>query len=400
MDQAHLILLVGGALTLLAVLAGILAQRHGTPVLLVFLVLGMLAGEDGPGGINFDDVETTYLLGAIALAIILFEGGLKTSPRMLRLAIAPALALATVGVAVTAAIVGAAAVWLTGISWPAGLLLGALVAPTDAAAVAGLLRASTVRLPERVNAVLEVESGLNDPMAVFLTVVLVEAVHLPAAFAIAPAALLFAWEMAGGVLLGLAGGAALVWLARRLRADHTTLPVLALAIAITIFAGAQALHASGFLAVYIAGVIAGARIVHAQALETAFEAFAWLAQIGLFLMLGLLVTPHELLPLAGTGTVLALVLILVARPLATLLCLKPLGYGWGETGFIAWVGLRGAVPIFLALVPMLEGLKLARLGFAVAFVIVLVSLIVQGWTIGPAARITRLIPARAKGAPP
>jgi cell volume regulation protein A len=390
MEFAHHALLVAGLLAIAAIVAAQLAGRIGTPVLLVFLGLGMLAGEDGPGGIPFDDFAATYLLGSVALAIILFEGGMKTSTSMLRVAGWPALALATLGVAVSAGVLGGAAVWLVGVPWPAGLLLGALVAPTDAAAVASLLRASGLRLPERVLGVLEVESGLNDPMAVFLTVVLVEILGHAAPVAIGSALGLFLWEMLGGVALGLAGGAALLWLGGRMRGEQALLPVMALAGAIACFGVAQSAHASGFLAVYAAGVVVGNRGAALEGVSGAFEGFAWVAQIGLFLMLGLLVTPHDLLPLLAPGCVLAAVSIFVARPLAAMLCLKPFGFSWGETGFVGWVGLRGAVPIFLAIIPVMEGLPNGKLAFAAAFLVVLVSLAVQGWTIGPAARVFRV----------
>ena len=372
---------------MLCILAGRFAARIGTPVLLVFLVLGMLAGEDGPGGIPFNDFGLTYLLGSIALVVILMEGGLKTSGAMLRSAGVPAAVLASAGVALTAGIVGAAIVALFGLPWVAALLIAALVSPTDAAAVAAVLRGGGVSVPARVAAVLEVESGFNDPMGVFLTLILTELLVLPAGMGWGRATGLFVWEMAGGAAMGIAAGWGLAWLLRWVEAEVALLAVLLLAGGFAVFGAAQVLHASGFLAVYAAGIMVrrglGERIA---AIEEAFEAFAWVAQIGLFVLLGLLVTPHLLVPLLGSAAVVALVLMVVGRPVAVLLCLRPFGFSWAESGFVAWVGLRGAVPIYLATIPVLSGVPFGERIFAVVFVIVLLSLAVQGWTIAPAAR--------------
>ncbi len=388
MEAAHTFLLIGGGVGLVCILTGLWAARIGTPVLLVFLVLGMLVGEDGPGHILFDDYEATYTLGSIALVVILLEGGIKTSSTMLTSAGLPALLLATVGVAIPTAIVGAAVVALYGASWTYALLVAAMVSPTDAAAVAALLRAGTVKVPERVSALLEVESGLNDPMAVFLTLVLTELLVLPGSVTAGRGALMFAWEMGGGGAIGLAGGWIVARMLAGLKAEASLLPVLLLAAGFAIFGGAQMLHASGFLAVYVAGIMVrggiGARLA---VVEKAFEAFAWVAQIGLFVLLGLLVTPHRLIPFLVPATVVGLMLTLVGRPLAVALCLRPFGFAWGEIGFAAWVGLRGAVPIYLAIIPVLRGVPGSDTIFAGVFVIVLLSLALQGWTIGPAARL-------------
>lgn len=392
MHAAHETILAGGALVLLAIAAGLLGARAKAPLLLVFLGLGMLAGEDGPGGIAFDDFRLTYLLGSVALVVILFEGGLKTSTAMLKAAGWPALALATVGTGITAAILGAAVVGLAGGEWRAGLLLGAMMAPTDAAAVASVLRANGLALPARVDAVLEVESGLNDPMSVFLTLLLVEALLAGHAVSAGPALVMFAREMVGGVVFGAIGGFAMAALLRRVTAPPSLFPALLLAAILTLFGAAQMLETSGFLAIYLAGTIVAARGgPNVKEIERAFEAFGWIAQIGLFLGLGLLVTPHNLVPLAATAAAIACVLIFVARPVAALLCLRPFGFSWGESAFIGWVGLRGGVPIYLAIMPVLAGVPGGELGFAAAFVIVLISLVVQGWTVAPAARLFGLL---------
>ncbi len=388
METAHEAILIVGALMLAAIVAGLLSARAKAPLLLVFLGLGMLAGEDGPGGIVFGDFHMTYLFGSVALVIILFEGGLKTSSAMVKVAGWPALTLATIGTFITAGIVGAATAVFAGVDWRAGLLLGAMMAPTDAAAVASVMRASGLHLPQRVDAALEIESGLNDPMAVFLTLVLVEALLAGHGIDAVHAVILFLREMIGGAVFGVAGGFAMVWALRRVNAPETLHPTLLLAAALALFGAAQMLECSGFLAIYLAGVIVANRAgPRADPVSRAFETFGWIAQIGLFLGLGLLVTPHKLIPLAGTAVGIAAVLIFIARPLSAFLCLKPFGFSWGESAFIGWVGLRGGVPIYLAIIPVLAGVPNGELGFAGAFVIVLVSLVVQGWTVGPVARL-------------
>jgi potassium/hydrogen antiporter len=274
------------------------------------------------------------------------------------------------------------------VNWRAGFLLGAMMAPTDAAAVTSVLRASGLKLPKRVDAMLEVESGLNDPVSVFLTLLLVEALLAGHAIDWRHAGVLFLREMIGGAVLGVGGGFAMAAVLRWVRAPESLYPTLLLAAALVLFGAAQMLESSGFLAIYLSGVIVANRAGgRALGVAHAFEAFGWIAQIGLFLGLGLLVTPHDLVPLAWTAVEVALVLIFIARPLSAFLCLKPFGFGWGESAFIGWVGLRGGVPIYLTIIPVLAGVPHGEVGFAVAFVIVLVSLVVQGWTVGPAARL-------------
>ena len=312
MTTAHEIILVAGVLCLFATFAGLVSARVGTPLLLVFI--GMLAGEDGPGGIQFDDFRAAYLVGSLALAAILFQGGLSTERDMIRQALWQSVALATVGVAISAGVVGMAAVLLFGIPWPEALLLGAATAPTDAAAVSVLLRASKIEVPSRVTAALEVESGLNDPMSVFLTVGLVELLTAPEGLDAGRAALLFAEEMGGGAAIGLASGYALLWLFRWLDLDRSVFLVLAVGGALAVFGAAQVLGASGFLAVYLVGMIVGNHEHPArQPVTRFFEALGWLAQIALFLMLGLLMTPHELPPVVVPALAVSAVLILVAR---------------------------------------------------------------------------------------
>jgi NhaP-type Na+/H+ and K+/H+ antiporter len=385
---AHQLILLAGALGLLSIFVGLASARFGAPLLLVFLVLGMLAGEDGPGGIVYDDFWASYLIGSVALVVILFEGGLKTKREMIRLAFAPALVLATVGVALNAGIVAAAAIWFFDADWRDALLVGAAVAPTDAAAVSTLLRRAGIALPERVVGVLEMESGLNDPMSVFLTVVLVESLLSPGSMTGAHAATLFLAEMGGGCAIGVAAGYGMLALMRRLSAEAPLFPVLAFAGALATFGAAQSLETSGFLAVYVMAVIVGINDHQAsREVEHFFETFGWLAQIVLFLMLGLLVNPHELVPLLFPALVLAGILIVIARPAGTFACLLPFRFSAREAGFVSWVGLRGGVPIYLTIIPLLAGVKNANLLFCAVFVIVIASLVIQGWTIAPAAKL-------------
>jgi len=388
MAKAHELILLGGALGLLSIIAGLISRRVGAPMLLVFLALGMLAGEDGVLGIPYDDFTSAYLIGSVALAVILFEGGLKTPVSMLRLAFWPAAVLATIGVAFTAAILGIFISLVDGLPIVSALLAGSAAAPTDAAAVAVLLRRAGAALPERLLALLEVESGLNDPMSVFLTLLLLRLIAEPGTVGIGNAALLFLEEMAGGAVIGLAGGWLLAQLLKRLTLEGSLAPVLVLTGGLAVFGLAQLLGASGFLATYLAAIVIGATRHHArQDIEHFFEGIAWLAQIVLFLMLGLLVTPHDLPPYLPGAIIGAAVLIVLARPVAVFACLIPFGFTMRETAFASWVGLRGAVPIYLSIIPGLVDPNRDKRLFASIFIVVIASLIVQGWTVGLSARL-------------
>ncbi len=388
MRGSHQAILLGGGLGVLSILAGIVSRRIGAPMLLAFLALGMLAGEDGLLGIRFDDYATSYLIGSVALAVILFEGGLKTSVSMLRLAFWPALVLATLGVAVTAGIVGGVLAALEGLPLLPALLAGAVVAPTDAAAVAVLLRTAGAALPERLAALLEVESGLNDPMSVFLTLLLIHLIIAPGALGAGGAALLLLEAMAGGALLGLAGGRLLGWAMQHLPLEPALATVFLLSAALGLFGLAQLLGASGFLAVYLAGIVTRATSSRMrEGIAPFFEGMAWVSQIVLFLMLGLLVTPHllpEYIPGAIGG---AAALIFLARPAAVFATLLPFRLPWRETAFASWVGLRGAVPIYLSIIPALGDPGRGGSLFASIFIVVILSLIVQGSTLGLSARL-------------
>ena len=385
------LIFLGALLALVSILLGQISSRLGAPLLLVFLGLGMLAGEEGPLGLQFESYEATFAVGSVALAIILFEGGLRTPRDVVRLVFWPSLTLATIGVLLTALCMAGMAILVMGMRPLEGILLGAILASTDAAAVFMLLHGQGVAVNARVSGTLELESGMNDPMAVFLTLM---AVHvLQAGGQVSGWFVLgsFGLELAGGGLIGAAGGFALRWLLQRLTLSAGLYPVLATAGALLIFAGTNALHASGFLAVYVAGVMLAQAPYRAQQVIMRFlDGLAWLAQIAMFLMLGLLVTPSALLADLAVALTLSLGLILIARPGAVMLCLLPFRFNWRERGFVAWVGLRGAVPIFLASIPILAGVANAQIYFNVAFVAVLTSLLVQGWSVGRAARFLGL----------
>jgi NhaP-type Na+/H+ and K+/H+ antiporter len=388
LQNAHGLILLGGLLALSSILAGLLSRRIGAPTLLVFLIIGMLAGEDGPLHIPFDDFQAAYLIGSVALAVILFEGGLTIPLHHLRMVFWPALLLATVGVAVTAGILGIFVALIAGTKLTAGLLVGAASAPTDAAAVNSLLRQSGATLPERVPALLEAESGFNDPMSIFLTVLLLHIIADPHGMSTSSAILLFLKEMAGGAALGVAGGFVTSFALRMLTLEAAGAGVFALASALSIFGLCQLAGASGFLAVYLAGlVVSQAKFRTAADVERFINSLSWLSQIVLFLMLGLLVTPHDLLPFITPAVTAAAVLIFIARPAIVFPCLLPFGFSLRETTFSSWVGLRGAVPIYISFLPALVAPSRDIPLFASVFVLVIASLIIQGWTVGASARL-------------
>lgn len=384
---SNIVLLVVAALVVVGTLSSLLAARFGAPILLVFLVVGVAAGEGGPGGIHFDDYWATYMVGSAALAVILFDGGLRMRVASMRGAILPAVGLSTVGVAFTAALVALVAVPLLGLGWMEGLLVGAIVASTDAAAVLFLVRAQGLHLGRRVGSVIEIESATNDPAAVFLTVLLVELLTSnmgdPGLVVVFGALR----EMVLGAVLGVAGGYALVALLNRVDLPGGLHPVMVVGVAVLLFAVTSLLHGSGFLAVYLAGLVVGNRPVRAIASITSFlDTITWLCQIVMFVMLGMLVSPEKILQYALPALGVAAFLILIGRPAAVFACLAPFHFSLKEKLFVSWAGLRGAVSIFLATIPMLAHLPMAEVYFNVAFAVVVVSLILHGWTMGYAAR--------------
>ena len=388
MEAMNLLLLAGGLLVFISLLAGVYSARLGLSFLLVFLIAGMLVGEDGPGGVKFDSPLLSAWVGNAALAMILLEGGLNTRMSTFQQGFRPALLLATVGVLITAGIVGAVAMQVLDLDWRRGLLLGAIVGSTDAAAVFSLLRHAKLKLNERVSAALEMESGLNDPMAVFLVLALIAAIKLDAGWS--HGLVLLAKQAVFGVGVGWLGGAAVAWLLRRAPLGVThggLLSLLILSGGLTLFAVAGLIEGSGFLAMYLYGLQVRARAEEAaHAAATALDGFAWAAQATMFLLLGLLVTPHDMLRSWWPTLVIAVTLIFIARPLAVLLCLAPLRFPMRQRLFIGWVGLRGAVPIVLALFPMLDRVPGTARFFDVAFAVVLASLLLQGSTLGWVAR--------------
>lgn len=400
MEAFYIVVLVCTVLVLLAAFSSLLAFRFGAPLLLLFLMIGLAAGTDGLG-IEFSNNYLAYILGSLALAVILFDSGFGTSVQAFKLAAVPALTLASAGVLLTAAIFAVAAAWLLNITWLQGLLLGSIVASTDAAAVFFLLRIGGINIRDKVRSTLEVESGTNDPMAIFLTIALVEVLASGERYSGINLTMLamFVEQMGLGVIFGLLGGMMIVLIAGRLETDRGLTPIFVLALAMLVFSFTGAVGGSGFLAVYVAGIYAGSRKIHAISTIKRFQdGMTWLSQIIMFLVLGLLATPSQFPVIIVPAVLLALFLIFVARPIAVWLSLLPFDYTQQETGFVAWVGLRGAVSILLAIMPILGGLENGRIYFNTAFIIVLVSLLVQGWTIKPIARKLGLIVPRRMGA--
>lgn len=382
MDVANQIIFFAGALLLVSIIAGLLSSRIGAPLLLVFIGLGMLIGEDGPGGVAFNDYGGVFFVASLGLAIILFDGGLRTPLSAVRLVWAPALSLATLGVLITAGITGLVAMLTLDLGVVESLLIGAIVASTDAAAVFLLLHQRGMDLKKRVGATLEVESGANDPMAVFLTVTLAELLMAGGGDASWSVLTSFFLQMGMGAAIGIGGGYALAWAINRMELASGLYPVLAIAGALFIFGGSHFVGGSGFLAVYLAGIVAGNQRLRANQLIHRFhDGLSWVSQIVMFFLLGLLVTPSSLLTDLIPAGLIALALIFVARPLAVLLCLLPFRFPREERLFIAWVGLRGAVPLYLAIIPILAGVTGSLTYFNVAFVVVLASVVLQGWTV-------------------
>lgn len=397
MDWIYPVILVGAGLIVVSVLTSALAFRFGAPLLLIFLCIGLIAGEDGLG-LMFDDANIAYFLGSLALAVILFDSGFGTRTQTLKRAAAPAIVLATVGVLLTTLLVGVVARYLFGLPWLYALLIGAIVSSTDAAAVFFLLRTGGIKIYKRVRSILEVESGSNDPMAIFLTILLIELILADGRSNIATSFLTgFGMQMGLGLVIGLGAGYLIVVVVNRIHLEEALYPIVVMASALCVFALTGEFGGSGFLAVYVAGIVAGNSAIKGEsALRRYQQGMTWLAQIVMFLVLGLFVTPSEFGPVLLPAVALGLFLIFVGRPLAVWLCLLPFGFDRQTVTFSCWVGLRGAVSILLGILPIVLGVEGADLFLNTAFIMVLTSLLVQGWTIKLAARwLNLIVPSQA-----
>ncbi|CAA7613056.1 K(+)/H(+) antiporter NhaP2 [Candidatus Terasakiella magnetica] len=398
-DSMNASILIVSGLVALSIFSSLLSFRIGAPLLLVFLLVGLVAGEDGLGRLKFDDANAAYLIGSVALAVILFDSGFHTNTKAFRVAAWPAMTLATVGVLLTTAVVAVPVRYLLDIGWLEAALMGAIVSSTDAAAVFFLLRVGGITIRDRVRSTLEVESGSNDPMAIFLTLTLVGMLSTGKngfGGASLPIAVEFLAEFGVGAVVGMMGGAMIVFAVNRMGFERGLQPLAAISLSLVVFGAAGVLHGSGYLAVYIAGLVAGnARMNAPETMRRFQDGLIWLAQIIMFLTMGLLAAPSEFPPYAPAAMAVAVGLILVARPLAVWLCLLPFGYNRNETAFIAWVGLRGAVSILLSIVPIVADVPNGRVYFIIVFMVVLVSLGLQGWTIGAVARfLGQIVPKR------
>ena len=392
MDAVNTLFLIISLLLFISVIASRVSTRFGMPLLLVFLGVGMLAGDEGLGGIRFDSFAGANMIGQLALAVILLDGGLRTKSDSFRLALKPAAVLASWGVLATVGLLGAFATFFLGVDWKMGLLMAAIVGSTDAAAVFSLMRSSGVRLNSRILATLELESGCNDPMAILLVSALIGLIMNPAETGAAQMLTLLAKQLGLGLLFGYLAGKALARILERISLAEGLYAILIASGGLLVFATTNLLGGSGFLAVYLAGVFIGnSRNSSTEHVLNVMDGLAWLAQATMFLVLGLLVSPVRLLENWANALVIAAFLILVARPLAVWTSLKFFRYNPREVAYISWVGLRGAVPVTLAITPLMVGVPDALKLFDVAFAVVILSLLIQGTTIPFFARLLKVV---------
>lgn len=398
-DLLGIKVLIGGGLVAISILLGFLTSRLGMPLLLIFLGMGMLAGEDGPGRIEFNDHELSFWLANVALAVILLDGGLRTSHAIFRVALKPSLVLATLGVLFSCGIITGLVILVLDLSLFYALLIGAIISSTDAAAVFNLLKNAGARLNERVEATLEIESGINDPMAIFLTIIAITFIlngsQSGHELNWSEPLRLLALQVGVGFVIAYIAGLSFVHILRRLRVESNKQQglnaLLTLGAGLFTFGLSTLMEGSGFLSIYIFGLIlARHRSRFVRAVIPSMDGLAWLFQAIMFLLLGLLVTPTNLVNSLAIGLGIAAALIFVARPVAVFCCLIPFGYTSKEMAFISWVGLRGAVPIVLAIFPIIAGVDNERQMLDLALIVVLASLLIQGSTIRFVARILGL----------
>ncbi|HXF62516.1 MAG TPA: potassium/proton antiporter [Caldilineaceae bacterium] len=396
------VLLGTAILLLVSIVSSKASGRLGVPSLLIFLIVGMLAGSEGIGGIEFTNAALAQWIGVVALIFILFSGGLDTIWTHVRPVFAQGLVLATAGVLLTSLLVGAFVTYLLDLTWLEGLLLGAIVSSTDAAAVFAILRSRGVGLRGNLKSLLELESGSNDPMAIFLTTAMISLIT-GASDSFLDLVLMFFRQMVLGAAAGYLLGRAIVYIINHLHLEYEGLyPVLSIGLVLLVYSATALLGGNGFLAVYLAGLVMGNHIViHRRSLMRFHDGLAWLMQIAMFLTLGLLVFPSQVLMVTGSGLLISLFLMFVARPVSVWLALLPFRMPWREVTLVGWVGLRGAVPIILATYPLLAGIEQANLLFNVVFFIVLTSVVLQGSTIPVVARWLRVdAPLQTRPRPP
>lgn len=393
------ILLIGAILLFFSVIAGKAGFRFGVPVLLLFLGVGMLFGSDGLG-IQFNNPASAQFIGMIALSIILFSGGMDTKFKEIKPILGQGVILATVGVAATTAITGFFIFWISGFSeftsltFIEALLMAAVMSSTDSASVFSILRSKKQGLKEQLRPMLELESGSNDPMAYMLTILLIQIIQTPAGeISIWYSVIMFFVQMGVGAVAGFLLGKLAVWVMNRLNVDNQSLyPILLLAFVFFIFSVTELIKGNGYLAVYMAGLVVGNhKMQHQKSVMTFFDGFTWLFQIVMFLTLGLLVNPSDLVPVAGIGLLVGVFMILFARPVSVFLCLLPFRKMSGKAKlYVSWVGLRGAVPIIFATYPLIAQIPQASLIFNVVFFITILSLLTQGTTVSYMAKLLKL----------